>query len=87
VLPAVAIEALAEISLTIKQAYADEGNAEIGGALDVIAGQNSQSARIDRQRFVHAKFGGKIRYWTGPQHAGMARTPVRSASSYSRKRR
>ena len=74
-LPAVAIEALAEISLAIKQAHADERNAEIGGALDVIAGQNSKSSRINRKRFVHAEFGGEIGHGTGPQHAGVARAP------------
>src|ERR1700674_360083 len=41
-LPAIAIEALAEISLAIKQAHANEGDAEIGGTLDVIARQNSR---------------------------------------------
>ena len=75
VLPAIAIEALAEIGLAIKQAYADEGDAEIGGALDVIPGQNSKSAGIDGQRLMHAKFGGKISHGTGPQHTGVARAP------------
>src|ERR1039458_7072736 len=74
-LPAVAIEALAEISLAIKQAHANQGDSEIGGALDVIAGQNSKSTGIDRERFVHAKFGGEISHGTGPQHTGVARTP------------
>ena len=75
VLPAVAIETLAEISLAIKQAHADQRDAEIGGALDVIAGQNSKSSRIDGERFMHAKFGGEISHGTGPQHTGVARTP------------
>ena len=74
-LPAVAIEALAEISLAIKQAHANQRDPEIGGALDVIAGQNSKSAGIDRERFVHAKLGGKISHGTGPQHAGVTRAP------------
>ena len=74
-LPAVAIEALAEISLAIKQAHADEGDAEIGGALDVVAGQHPESAGIDRERLMHAKFGGKISHGARPQHPGMARTP------------
>src|SRR5208282_2269563 len=74
-LPAVAIEALAEISLAIKQAHADERDPEIGCALDVIAGQNSKSTGIDRERLVHAKFSGEISHGTGPQHAGVARPP------------
>ena len=74
-LPAVAIEALAEISLAIEQADADEGDAEIGGALDVIAGQNSESTGIYRERLMHAKFGGEISHGTGSQHTGVARAP------------
>src|ERR1700674_2577802 len=75
VLPAIAIEALAEISLTIKQAHANQRDPEIGGALDVIAGQNSKSPGIHRKRFVHAKFGGEISHGTGSQHTRVARTP------------
>jgi hypothetical protein len=74
-LPAVAIEALAEISLAIKQAHADQRDAQIGSALDVIARQDSKSTGIDRQRFVHAKFGGEVSHRTGPQHTGVARAP------------
>src|SRR5208283_4212008 len=65
-LPAVAIEALAEISLAIEKADADEGDPEIGSALDVIAGQNAQSTGINGERFMHAEFGGEISHGTGP---------------------
>ena len=74
-LPAVAVKTLAEISLAIKQAHADERDAEIGGALDVIASQNSKSTGIDRERFMHAEFRGEISHGPRPQHAGVARTP------------
>src|SRR5882724_3520693 len=43
-LPAVAIETLPEISLTVEQADADERNIQIGSALDVIACQDAQAA-------------------------------------------
>ena len=74
-LPAVAIQALAEISLAVKQAHADQWDAQIGSTLDVIARQNAKSTGIDRKRFVHAKFSGKVRHRTGPQHTGVACAP------------
>jgi hypothetical protein len=75
VLPAVAIEALPKVSLAIKEAYTDKWDPEIGGALDVIAGQDSKSTGIDRERLVYAKFRGEISHGTRPQHTGVARPP------------
>jgi len=75
VLPAIAIEALAEVSLAIKQAHANQRDSEVGGALDVIAGENSKSAGIHRKRFVHAKFGGEISHGTRSQNTGVPRAP------------
>src|SRR5580692_122083 len=43
-LPTVAVETLAEISLSIKQTHTNQRNSQIGGALDVIAREHSQSA-------------------------------------------
>ena len=74
-LPAVAIEPLAEISLAIKQSDADQRNAEVGSALDVIAGEDAQAAGINRQRFVQAELGGEIGDRPRPQDAGMLRAP------------
>src|SRR5208283_2135385 len=51
-LPAVAIQALTEISLAIKQAHGNQRDAQIGGALNVIAGQNSKSTGVDGKRLV-----------------------------------
>src|SRR6266446_2090621 len=59
-LPAVAVQPLPEISLTIKQADADQWNSEIGCALDVVAGQHAQSAGINRNRFMQAEFSREI---------------------------
>ena len=37
-LPALLVQVLPEVALAIEQAYADEGNAKVGGAFDVVAG-------------------------------------------------
>src|SRR5439155_13513801 len=56
-LPAVSIEPLPEISLVVVQTDADERDAEIRRALDVIAGEDAETARVDRNRFVEAELG------------------------------
>jgi len=47
-LPTGTVEALAEVSLTVKQSHGHQRNAQVGGALDVIAGQHAQSTGIFR---------------------------------------
>ncbi len=74
-LPAVAIEALAEITLAVKQADADQRDIQIRRALDVIAGKHAEAAGIDRNRFVQAELGGKIGHRPRPQHAGVRGAP------------
>ena len=74
-LPAAAVEALAEISLAVEEADADEGNAEVGSAFNMVAGEHAEAAGIDRQRFMDAEFGGEIGDGRGAQHAGVARSP------------
>src|SRR6266581_9085392 len=74
-LPASAVETLAEISLAIEQADCDQGNSQVGGALDVIACEYAEPARIFRDRNVQTEFGGEIRHRTGPQDAGMSCPP------------
>ena len=74
-LPAVDVEPLPEVALAVEQADADQRDAEIGRALDVVAGEHAQAAGIDRQRFVQAELRGKIRHRMRPQHAGMPRAP------------
>ena len=44
-------------------------------ALDVIAGQDAEAARIDRQRFVDAELGGEVGDRPRPEHAGVPRAP------------
>src|SRR6266852_141230 len=47
-LPAGAVEPLAKISLAVEQADTDERDTQVGGALDMVAGQHAQSAGIFR---------------------------------------
>jgi hypothetical protein len=58
-LPAVAVETLPEVALTVEQPDADERQAEVRGALDVVPGQHAQAARVDRKRLVQAELGEK----------------------------
>ena len=53
---AFAVDKLAKIALWIQKAHADKRQTEIAGFLAMIARQNPQAARINRQRFVNAKF-------------------------------
>src|SRR5580692_2515542 len=74
-LPTLAIEALAKISLPVKQADANQRNGKIGCALDMISGQDPESAGIDGKRFVQPEFRGKIGHRTRPQNAGVPCSP------------
>ena len=74
-LPAGAIEPLAEISLAIEQADAHQGDSQVGRALDVIASQHAEAAGIFRNGNVQTEFRGEVRHRTRPQNAGMAGSP------------
>ena len=69
------IEMLPEIALVVEQADADQRNAEVGGALDVVAGEHAEAAGINRQRLVQAELGGEIGHRPRPQHAGVPALP------------
>ena len=56
-LPAIAVEPLAEIPLAVEQADADQGNPKIGCALEMVTRQDAQPAGIDGKGFVQAEFG------------------------------
>ena len=75
VLPAVEVEPLPEVALVVVEADADERDAEIRRALDVIAGEDAEAARVDRQRLVQAELGGEVRDRPRPEHAGVPRAP------------
>ena len=74
-LPAVAVEALPEVALVVVEADADQRDAEVGRALDVIAGQHAEAARVDRQRLVQPELGREVGDRPRPQHAGVALAP------------
>ncbi len=75
VLPAVAIEPLPEVALVVVEADADERDAEVRRALDVIAGEDAEAAGVDRQRLVDAELGREVGDRPRPEHAGVARAP------------
>ncbi len=75
VLPPVAIEALPEIALVVVQADADERDAEIRRALDVIAREDAETAGVDGQRFVDAELRGEVRHRPRPEHARVTGAP------------
>jgi len=55
VLVAAVVDALAAEALAVEQADADEGQPEIAGGLEVIAGEDAEAARVDRQALGQAE--------------------------------
>lgn len=74
-LPAGGIEALPEVALAVKEPDADEGNIEVGRALDVVSGEDAEAAGIDRNGFMQAELGGKIRHGARAEYAGVGGSP------------
>ena len=72
---AVEIEPLTEVALIVVEPDRHERNVEVGRRLDVIAGEDAQAARVDRDRLVEAEFRREIRDRPRPQHARVARAP------------
>ncbi|MBS1136999.1 MAG: hypothetical protein H6R11_953 [Proteobacteria bacterium] len=58
---AVLIDHLAKIALLVEQPNADDGNAQIAGSLELIAGNIAQPARINGQGFAQHEFHTEIR--------------------------
>src|SRR5262249_34090949 len=59
-LPAIDVEILAEVTLAVHQADAHEGNAEVAGGLEVVAGEHAEASRVDRHAFVDAELHGEV---------------------------
>jgi len=74
-LPALRIEPLAEIAEAVEDPDADQRHAEIGGSLDVIAGQRPQSAGVNRQRLVQSELGGEVGDRSRAQHTAHGVSP------------
>ncbi len=49
-----------EVALGVQQPDADEGDAEVGGRLQVIAGEHAEPARVLRERLGDAELGGEV---------------------------
>ena len=59
-LPAVGVEDLVKIALAVEETDADERQSQVAGRFEVIAGQHTQTARIDAQAFGQAELGREI---------------------------
>ena len=74
-LPALFVEVLQEVALAVEEADADEGNVEIGGALDVVAGEDAEAAGVDGQRLVDAELRGEVGDRARAEDAGVGCAP------------
>ena len=59
-LHALGVDDLAKIALLVQQSDPDNGNVEIAGCLQVIPGQDAQSAGIERQRGAEPEFHAEV---------------------------
>lgn len=59
-LPAVAGERLAEVAVPVEQTDADDGDAEVAGGLQVVAGEDPEPARVLGQGGGDPELGGEI---------------------------
>ena len=55
-LPAVLVYGLVKVAVAVEKADCDQGNIEIRGAFQVIAGEDAQAARVDGEGLVQAVF-------------------------------
>jgi len=60
-LPPVGVEALAEVALLVQQPDPRQRDAQLRGALEVVARQHAQPAGVDRQRLGQPELGAEVR--------------------------
>src|SRR5437870_3362680 len=60
-LPAVRLNSLMEVPLRVNKTHTHERNTQIAGFFTVVAGENAESPRINRQGSVQAKFCREVR--------------------------
>src|SRR5262249_31315469 len=77
----VLLEPLAQVAFAVEEADGDEREAEVGGALQVIAGEDAEAARVDRQRLVDPELGAEVR-----DRPARAREGISDGSRLSRQR-
>jgi len=59
-LPPVGVQVLAEVSLLVEQADADERDAQLARRLEVVARENAEASGVDRQAFRQAELHGEV---------------------------
>ena len=59
-LPVALVEPLPEVAAAVEEADADERDAELGGRLQVVAGEDAEAAGVDRQALVEAELGREV---------------------------
>ena len=85
-LPAVGVEALAEVALGVEQPDADERHAEVGRRLQVVAGQHAEAAGVLRQGLGDAELGGEVGHRAQRRAGPRWRTSVVPLSAVCRRR-
>ncbi len=60
-LVAVQVDLLTEVAMLVEEAHRHERNPEVGGGLEVISGQDSQAARVERDRLVDTELRTEVR--------------------------
>ena len=75
VLPAVAADVLPEVRLPVEEAHRDQRQPQVGGALEVVTGQDAEAPRIDGQRLVDAELRREIGDRADPERPGVDRGP------------
>ena len=85
-LPAVAVQALLEVAGLVEQADADDRHAEVGGGLEVVAGEDAQAAGVLRQHLGDAELGAEVgdRRRGAPPRPAPGPTPGTSAARRGR---
>ncbi len=70
-LPAVAVEALLEVAGLVEEADADDRDAEVGGGLEVVAGEDAETAGVLRQHLGDAELGAEVGDGAGSATLGL----------------
>ena len=60
-LPAVGVDLLPEVAAAVEQADSDQRDAELGCSLQMVAGEDSEPARVDRQPLVQPELHAEVR--------------------------
>ncbi len=83
-LVAVGIDGLAEVTLAIQQADPDRRQGHVAGGLHVVAGEDTQAARVDAERLVEPVLGAEIGDRPGQPVGVLALEPVVGAVGHVR---